>query len=111
MSCVPAGAALNASYEAANGNVPYTLLSLQMLGYVSSAKRGQLNEKAAAPSEYWKEVANRKNGDLYLGEIEVPDMQEDIRTPIVYSKTLTRLRFVPNDGTREIYFLNFASHS
>lgn len=63
---VPGGAALNASYEAANGNVPYTLLSLQMLGYVSSAKRGQLNEKAAAPSEYWKEVANRKNGDFSL---------------------------------------------
>lgn len=61
---VPGGAALNASYEAANGNVPYTLLSLQMLGYVSSAKRGQLNEKAAAPSEYWKEVVNRKNGDF-----------------------------------------------
>lgn len=63
---VPAGAALNASYEAANGNVPYTLLSLQMLGYVSSAKRGQLNEKAAAPSEYWKEVVNRKGGDFSL---------------------------------------------
>ena len=54
---------------------------------------------------------DRREGKLYLGRIEVPDMQEDIRTPIVYSKTLTRLRFVPNDGTREIYFLNFASHS
>lgn len=54
---------------------------------------------------------DRRQGKLYLGKIEVPDMQEDIRTPVVYSKTLTRLRFVPNDGTREIYFLNFASHS
>lgn len=54
---------------------------------------------------------DRRNGKLYLGTIEVPDMQEDIRTPEVYSKTLTRLRFVPDDGTREIYFLNFASHS
>ncbi len=54
---------------------------------------------------------DRRLGKLYHGEIEVPDMQEDIRTPVVYSKTLTRLRFVPNDGTREIYFLNFASHS
>ena len=63
---VPAGAALNASYEAANGNVPYTLLSLQMLGYVSSSKRGQLNEKAAAPSEYWKEIVNRKGADFSL---------------------------------------------
>ncbi len=54
---------------------------------------------------------DRRKGKLYLGRIEVPDMQEDIRTPVVYSKTLTRLRFVPEDGTREIYFLNFASHS
>lgn len=55
--------------------------------------------------------ASRKNGRLYLGKIEVPDMQEDIRTPIVYSKTLTRLRFVPEDGSKEIYIVNFASHS
>ena len=54
---------------------------------------------------------SRKNGDLYLGEIEVPDMQEDIRTPIVYSKTLTRFRFVPEDNSNEIWMLNFASHS
>lgn len=54
---------------------------------------------------------DRRDGKLYLGTVEVPDMQEDIRTPVVYSKTLTRLRFVPADGTREIYFLNFASHS
>ncbi len=55
--------------------------------------------------------AKRKNGKLYLGKIEVPDMQEDIRTPIVYSKTLTRLRFVPEDGANEVYIINFASHS
>ncbi len=54
---------------------------------------------------------NRKDGDLFLGEIEVPDMQEDIRTPIVYSKTLTRFRFVPDDDGNEIWILNFASHS
>ena len=54
---------------------------------------------------------DRRKGRLYLGRIEVPDMQEDIRLPEVYSKTLTRLRFAPDDGTREIWFLNFASHS
>ena len=54
---------------------------------------------------------DKRNGKLYLGRIEVPDMQEDIRLPEVYSKTLTRIRFVPEDGTREIYFVNFASHS
>ena len=55
--------------------------------------------------------AKRKIGRLYLGKVEVPDMQEDIRTPIVYSKTLTRLRFAPEDGSRETYIINFASHS
>ena len=55
--------------------------------------------------------ANRKPGKLYLGKTEVPDMQEDIRTPIVYSKTLTRLRFEPDDGKQQIYIVNFASHS
>lgn len=52
-----------------------------------------------------------KKGDLFLGTAEVPDMQEDIRTPVVYSKTLTRIRFVPDDGSNEIWLLNFASHS
>lgn len=54
---------------------------------------------------------SRRDGDLYLGEIEVPDMQEDIRTPEVYSKTLTRFRFVPRDNSNETWLLNFASHS
>ena len=70
---VPGGAALNASYEAKNGNVPYTLLTLQMLGYVSSGKKGQVSENMAAPSEYWKKVVNRKNGDLSLE----PDKKDD----------------------------------
>ncbi len=55
--------------------------------------------------------ANRKLGRLWLGKTEVPDMQEDIRTPIVYSKTLTRLRFEPDDGSTQTYIINFASHS
>lgn len=70
---VPGGAALNASYEAKKGKVPYTLLTLQMLGYVSSSKKGQLTEKMAAPSEYWKEVVNRKSGELSLE----PDKKDD----------------------------------
>lgn len=54
---------------------------------------------------------NRCNGDLYLGTVDVPDMQEDIRTPIVYSKTLTRFRFKPHNDSDEIWLVNFASHS
>ncbi|MBQ7543208.1 MAG: hypothetical protein IJT44_13050 [Clostridia bacterium] len=63
--------------------------------------------KSAAIAAY----RDRRDGDLYLGETEVPDMQEDIRTPYVFSRTLTRLRFVPKDGTRETWLVHFASHS
>ena len=55
--------------------------------------------------------ADRRTGRLFFGKTEVPDMQEDIRTPEVYSRTLSRFRFVPDDGGREVWFLNFASHS
>lgn len=55
--------------------------------------------------------ASRKQGKIFKGTVEVEGMQEDIRLPIVYSKTLTRLRFVPEDGSRETWFVNFASHS
>ncbi len=67
--------------------------------------------RAGVRSAVKKAYADRRDGDLYLGRIEVPEMQKDQRTPVVYSKTLTRLRFVADDGKREIYFINFASHS
>jgi hypothetical protein len=54
---------------------------------------------------------DRRDGSLYYGDKEAPEIQRDSRPPQVYSKMLTRLRFVPNDGSREIYILNFASHS
>ena len=54
---------------------------------------------------------DRREGTLYLGSHDAPDILRDSRPPIVFSETLTRLRFVPNDGSREIYFINFASHS
>ena len=54
---------------------------------------------------------DRRDGSLYSGEAEAPDLQEDVRTPHVYSKTLTRLRFVPKDGTRETWFVHFSAHA
>lgn len=56
-------------------------------------------------------VEDARESDVFYGTVQVPDMQEDIRLPHVYSKTLTRFRCVPKDGSREIWFLNFASHS
>jgi hypothetical protein len=58
-----------------------------------------------------KAYEDRREGSLYLGTVQVEGMQNDHRLPVVYSKTMTRMRFAPNDGTREIYFINFAAHS
>ncbi len=63
---VPAGAALAAANEANGGNIPYRLLTLQMLGYVSAGKRGNITEEYAAPSERWVKVENRKSGEFSL---------------------------------------------
>lgn len=65
---------------------------------------------ACAEKAAFAAYEDRREGQLYYGQIEVPDLQEDIRLPEVYSKMLTRLRFAPADGTREIWFLNFAAH-
>ncbi len=48
---------------------------------------------------------------MYYGKKESEEIQRDSRLPHVYSKDLTRLRFVPNDGTREVWMLNYASHT
>lgn len=69
---VPAGAMLNAVEEAREGNVPYTLLTLQMAGYVSSNRNGQAKEEDAAPSGYWYKVENRKGGEF----AEEPDKDD-----------------------------------
>ncbi len=67
--------------------------------------------KAGVRSAVKKAYMDKRDGDIFKGQIEVPDMQKDIRTPEVFSKTLTRLRFVPDDGERQVYFINFAAHS
>jgi len=54
--------------------------------------------------------ARRKDGKLYAGSVEAAGIQKDIRHPEVFCKTLTRLRFAPDDGSRETWVLNFAAH-
>lgn len=55
--------------------------------------------------------ANRKDGLLYYGKKETPEIQRDSRLPHVFCKDLTRLRFVPGDGSAEFWMLNYASHT
>ena len=54
---------------------------------------------------------NRRNGQVYLGYAKADEGSQDAgRPPHVYSDDITRLRFVPDDGSREVYLINFASH-
>ena len=57
--------------------------------------------------EAWQ---NRTVGNLYMGDISVPEAIEDHREPIFCKDTLTRLRFVPADGSTETWFLNYGAH-
>lgn len=54
---------------------------------------------------------DRRDGDLYYGKKEAEAIQRDSRLPEVYSKDVHRFRFVPKDGSREIWIINFASHT
>lgn len=69
---LPGAAAIQAVYDAQNGGIPYTLLTLQMVGYTSSNKTGVVPEDKSAPSEYWNEVVNRKGSEFSL----TPDTQD-----------------------------------
>ena len=53
---------------------------------------------------------NKKEGRLFIGSKHVPECIEDRREPIVCNDRLTRLRFVPNDGSEETWFLNYGAH-
>lgn len=62
-----------------------------------------------------KEVAieayeNRKPGKLYVGSISVPEAQYDKREPVNLHDTLTRIKFVPDDGSTETWLMNFGAH-
>lgn len=65
---VPGGPALALAAQAQSYDIPYTLLTLQMLGYVTSDEQGRLTEENGPPSEYWVKVENRKNGELRCTE-------------------------------------------
>lgn len=69
------------------------------------------NLKKQAARAVVEAYENRKDGSLYMGYTSVEDMQADVRTPVTYDKNLTRIRFLPDDKSGEIYIVNFASHA
>ncbi len=57
--------------------------------------------------EAWQ---NRTAGKVYIGDISVPEAIEDHREPIFCNDKLTRIRFVPADGSAETWFMNYSAH-
>lgn len=55
-----------------------------------------------------KAYENRKEGKLYMGDTHVPEAVEGGRAQ--KNDRLTRMRFVPADGSAETWMLNFCAH-
>ena len=53
---------------------------------------------------------SRKSGKLFSGYISVPEAAVDGREPDFFDDRLTRLRFVPDDGSKETWYLNYCAH-
>lgn len=57
-----------------------------------------------------KAYDKRTHGELFYGEIRVPQAIKDTREPMFCNDKLTRLRFVPADGGDETWYMNFGAH-
>ncbi len=53
---------------------------------------------------------NRRPGKLYSGSVLVPGGLHDKRPPREKHEVLSRIRFIPEDGSKEIWILNFGAH-
>jgi len=58
-----------------------------------------------------KAYENRKSGKLYSGFVHVPKAIHAGRYPHALNDRLSRIRFVPDDGTEETWFMNYCAHS
>lgn len=66
MQKTPGAAALNLALECNKRNGAYSLMTLQMAGYVSADKNGAVTENDAAPSERWNKVEFAKGSEFSL---------------------------------------------
>ncbi len=57
-----------------------------------------------------KAYENRKTGKLYSGSIHVPEAIHAGRYPYAVNDRLSRIRFIPDDGTKETWFINYSAH-
>ncbi len=70
---VPGGPALNVSRNAKLWSIPYTLLTLQMAGYVANSN-GKMTKENLLDGKDWCKIENRKNGDFLIE----PDKSDNV---------------------------------
>lgn len=70
----PSALGLYLSETAKTYDIPLTLLTLQMCGYVSADINGGVNESEKAPSDRWYKVENRINSDFP----DTPNLNDNI---------------------------------
>ncbi len=68
----PADCAKQLSKKAEKYSIPYKLTTLQMAGYVSADKNGEVSKDETAPGERWNEVVFSKDGELS----DTPDLTD-----------------------------------
>lgn len=68
------GVAINLSRKCAEKNNAYSLMTLQMAGYVSADMSGTVEETDTAPSSRWNKVEFAKNAELSLE----PDLNDGV---------------------------------
>lgn len=55
-------------------------------------------------------VKDMKEGNLYYGSVDMSEYIRDKREPKVFDGELNRIRFVPDDGTKETWLVNIPVH-
>ena len=55
-------------------------------------------------------LKNMKKGNLYYGYADVSEYMRDARDPISFDSNMHRLRFVPNDGSKETWIIQGSMH-
>lgn len=66
--------------------------------------------KSAAARCIVNSVSGAKDGELFYGKVLTEKMILDNRLPYIHDDHLARLRFVPDDGSAELYILNIGCH-
>ncbi|MBB6692128.1 hypothetical protein H7B90_12020 [Cohnella xylanilytica] len=64
--CSAPGATVTKFHDVSVANGSYSLVTLQMAGYVAADKNGSVSESEAAPSSRWRQVVNEKGSPYTL---------------------------------------------